>query len=38
MNFSNTLIIAVDFNRTIPEEAYPVIGKPILFAFETLWC
>lgn len=36
MNFSNPLIIAVDFDGTIVEDAYPKIGKPILFAFETL--
>lgn len=32
----NHLIIAVDFDGTIVEDAYPKIGKPILFAFETL--
>jgi hydroxymethylpyrimidine pyrophosphatase-like HAD family hydrolase len=36
MNFKNTLIIAVDFDGTIVEDAYPKIGKPQLFAFETL--
>lgn len=36
MNFNNTLIIAVDFDGTIVEDAYPKIGKPMLFAFETL--
>ncbi|MDN3666719.1 BT0820 family HAD-type phosphatase [Algibacter miyuki] len=36
MNFSNTKIIAVDFDGTIVEDAYPKIGKPMLFAFETL--
>ena len=36
MNFNNTLIIAVDFDGTIVEDAYPKIGKPNLFAFETL--
>ena len=36
MNFSDTLIIAVDFDGTIVEDAYPRIGKPVLFAFETL--
>ncbi len=36
MNFSDTLIIAVDFDGTIVEDAYPRIGKPQLFAFETL--
>ena len=29
-------IIAVDFDGTIVENAYPRIGKPLLFAFETL--
>ena len=28
--------IAVDFDGTIVENAYPGIGKPMLFAFETL--
>ncbi len=36
MNFNKTLIIAVDFDGTIVEDAYPKIGKPMLFAFETL--
>ena len=36
MNFSNQLIIAIDFDGTIVEDAYPKIGKPMLFAFETL--
>lgn len=36
MNFSQHLIIAVDFDGTIVEDAYPKIGKPMLFAFETL--
>ena len=30
------LIIAIDFDGTIVEDAYPEIGSPILFAFETL--
>jgi len=30
------LIIAIDFDGTIVEDAYPEIGNPILFAFETL--
>lgn len=30
------LRIAVDFDDTIVENAYPRIGKPKLFAFETL--
>ena len=29
-------IIAVDFDGTIVEDAYPEIGKPRIFAFETL--
>ena len=28
--------IAVDFDGTIVEDAYPKIGKPQIFAFETL--
>ena len=36
MNFTDKLIIAVDFDGTIVENAYPKIGKPMLFAFETL--
>ncbi|PKQ43781.1 BT0820 family HAD-type phosphatase [Confluentibacter flavum] len=36
MNFNGGLVIAVDFDGTIVEDAYPKIGKPILFAFETL--
>ncbi|TXE07168.1 hydrolase [Seonamhaeicola algicola] len=36
MNFNDTLIIAVDFDGTIVEDAYPKIGKPQMFAFETL--
>lgn len=31
-----TLNIAVDFDGTIVEDNYPKIGKPILFAFDTL--
>jgi hydroxymethylpyrimidine pyrophosphatase-like HAD family hydrolase len=30
------LIIAVDFDGTIVEDAYPKIGKPLIFTFETL--
>jgi len=30
------LTIAVDFDGTIVENRYPKIGKPILFALETL--
>ncbi|MDP5158359.1 MAG: hydrolase [Flaviramulus sp.] len=36
MNFDQHLIIAVDFDGTIVEDAYPNIGKPMIFAFETL--
>ncbi|WP_299396167.1 BT0820 family HAD-type phosphatase [uncultured Gelidibacter sp.] len=36
MNFLNRLIIAVDFDGTIVEDRYPGIGKPRIFAFETL--
>lgn len=28
--------IAVDFDGTIVEDAYPKIGKPMIFAFDTL--
>jgi hypothetical protein len=30
------LIIAIDFDGTIVEDAYPEIGNPMLFAIETL--
>lgn len=36
MNLKQSLIIAVDFDGTIVEDAYPAIGKPKLFAFDTL--
>ena len=36
MNFQNKLIIAVDFDGTIVDDAYPKIGKTRIFAFETL--
>ena len=36
MNFKHTLTIAVDFDSTIVEGAYPEIGKPQVFAFESL--
>jgi len=29
-------IIAVDFDGTIVEDAYPKIGKPMIFAFESM--
>ena len=32
----NFLTIAVDFDGTLVENRYPEIGKPMLFAFETL--
>lgn len=33
---NNHLIIAVDFDGTIVKDTYPKIGKPMIFAFETL--
>lgn len=36
MNFQDKLVIAVDFDGTIVEDAYPKIGKPRIFAFETM--
>lgn len=33
---NETLAIAVDFDGTIVEDAYPQIGKAQLFAFDTL--
>lgn len=30
------LIIAIDFDGTIVEDGYPKIGKPMIFAFETI--
>ncbi|MCO4821044.1 MAG: hydrolase [Flavobacteriaceae bacterium] len=36
MNIYNKLTIAVDFDGTIVEDGYPKIGKPRIFAFETL--
>ena len=32
----NSKVIAVDFDGTIVEHAYPAIGKEMLFAFATL--
>lgn len=32
----NSKIIAVDFDGTIVEDDFPAIGKPKMFAFETL--
>ncbi len=31
-----TYTIAIDFDGTIVEDEYPGIGKPIIFAFDTL--
>ncbi|MEM6517161.1 MAG: hydrolase [Bacteroidota bacterium] len=36
MNFLEKMVIAVDFDGTIVEDAYPRIGKPRIFAFETM--
>lgn len=36
MNYLQGKIIAVDFDGTIVEHAYPRIGKEMLFAFATL--
>ncbi|OIQ18148.1 BT0820 family HAD-type phosphatase [Lacinutrix sp. MedPE-SW] len=36
MKISKGLIIAVDFDGTIVEDAYPSIGDERLFAFDTL--
>ena len=36
MKFTEHLIIAVNFDGTIVEDAYPQIGKPMMLAFETL--
>jgi hydroxymethylpyrimidine pyrophosphatase-like HAD family hydrolase len=36
MNFQDKLILAIDFDGTIVEDGYPKIGKPRMFAFETL--
>jgi len=33
---NKSLIIGIDFDGTIVEDAFPKIGKPMLFAFETL--
>ena len=32
----DTYTIAIDFDGTIVEDEYPKIGKPIIFAFDTL--
>lgn len=36
MRDKDQLKIAVDFDGTIVEDEFPKIGKPMLFAFETL--
>ncbi|MDC0629632.1 MAG: hydrolase [Flavobacteriaceae bacterium] len=36
MDLTKTLTLAIDFDGTIVEDAYPKIGKPNPFAFETL--
>ena len=36
MQLYNRLTIAIDFDGTIVEDDYPNIGKPRIFAFETL--
>ncbi|MFY0630293.1 MAG: hydrolase [Flavobacteriaceae bacterium] len=33
---NNHLIIAIDFDGTIVEDAYPKVGKPMIFALETI--
>ena len=33
---TKSLILAIDFDGTIVEDEYPKIGKPLVFAFETL--
>jgi hypothetical protein len=33
---NGTYIIAIDFDGTLVEDEYPAIGKPKLFAFDTL--
>ncbi|WP_460217979.1 BT0820 family HAD-type phosphatase [Psychroserpens sp. MEBiC05023] len=36
MNFQDKLVIAIDFDGTIVEDAYPKVGKARIFAFETM--
>ncbi|CDF78218.1 conserved hypothetical protein [Formosa agariphila KMM 3901] len=36
MILQDKLILAIDFDGTIVEDAYPRVGKPKTFAFETL--
>ena len=33
---TETYNIAIDFDGTIVEDEYPKIGKPIIFAFDTM--
>ncbi len=33
---SSSKLIAIDFDGTIVEDKYPDIGKPLMFAFETI--
>jgi len=33
---NKSLTIAIDFDGTLVENQYPKIGKPVLFAFDTL--
>jgi len=33
---NKSLIIAIDFDGTIVEDEFPKIGKPMVFAFETM--
>ena len=36
MDLTKTLTLAIDFDGTIVEDAYPKVGKAKIFAFETL--
>ncbi len=36
MDLTKSLTLAIDFDGTIVEDAYPKIGKPKTFAFDTL--
>jgi len=36
MNFQDKLVIAIDFDGTIVEDAFPKVGKARIFAFETM--
>ena len=33
---NNSKLIAIDFDGTIVEDKFPDIGKPLMFAFETM--